>query len=258
MYFVRRKGRIRGPLTLEKLQSLRDEDRLRMRDEIAESAEGPWSRLHDVYDELLGPETSDSDGPGDLDDDFLAPKHSSRRASPSRETVTVVAKPTLREALFSGQFQPWQVIAAGVGLACLAILAVAVGVMFSASVSVPREEEIAAVEEKPVVAARPTQARPAPAQPAKAPRVVAATVDPEEATPSDSPPAPRPESSPVPSPAEAIADDPLADSPQTRWHLTLPIGTTQLKSRPRCKRTTRRAPGRSGIAPQCRATRFRN
>jgi hypothetical protein len=214
MYFVRRKGRIRGPLTLEKLQSLRDEDRLRMRDEIAESAEGPWSRLTDVYDELLGPETSDSDGPGELDDDFSsAPKHSSRRASPSRDVVTVFAKPTLREALLSGQFQPWQVIAAGVGLACLAVLAVAVGVMLSASVSVPREEDTADIEERPVVAARPTPAKPTPARPAKAPREVAAATDPEEATPSESPPAPRPESSPVPSPAEAIADDPLADSP---------------------------------------------
>jgi hypothetical protein len=229
MYFVRRKGRIRGPLTLEKLQSLRDEDRLRMRDEIAESAEGPWSRLTDVYDELLGPETSDSDGPGELDDDFSsAPKHSSRRASPSRNVVTVFAKPTLREALLSGQLQPWQVIAAGVGLACLAVLAIAVGVMLSASVSVPREEETATVEERPVVAARPTQARPAqakpaPAQQAKAPQVVAAAADPLAADPlaadsreaalDDPSPASRPESSPVPAPAEASADDPLADSP---------------------------------------------
>jgi len=45
VYFVRRKGRVKGPLTLEKLRALRDEDRLRMRDEIAESADGPWKRL---------------------------------------------------------------------------------------------------------------------------------------------------------------------------------------------------------------------
>lgn len=187
MYFVRRKGRIRGPLTLEKLQSLRDEDRLRMRDEIAESAEGPWSRLHDVYDELLGSEPLDSDGPNEPDDDFLAPRHSSRRTSPSQEPVAVFAKPSLREALFSGQFQPWQAIAAGVGLACLAVLAVAVGIMFSASVSVPRDEDMAVVEVKPVVAARPAQAKPAQA--------------------------PRPEPSPVEALAETGADDPLADSP---------------------------------------------
>ncbi len=64
-YFVRRGGRVKGPLTRERLRELRNEDRLRMRDEIALSADGPWDRLRDVHDDVLGER-----GTGGVDDDF--------------------------------------------------------------------------------------------------------------------------------------------------------------------------------------------
>lgn len=54
MYYVRREGRIKGPLTREKLSRLRRERRLRMRDEVSESPEGPWRTLRDVRGEVLG------------------------------------------------------------------------------------------------------------------------------------------------------------------------------------------------------------
>ena len=41
VYYVRRDGRIKGPLTREKLRTLRQERRLRMRDDVAESVDGP-------------------------------------------------------------------------------------------------------------------------------------------------------------------------------------------------------------------------
>ena len=50
MYYVRRDGRVKGPLTREKLRTLRQERRLRMRDEVAESANGPWRQLGDFRD----------------------------------------------------------------------------------------------------------------------------------------------------------------------------------------------------------------
>ncbi len=56
MYYVRREGRIKGPLTRGKLRSLRQERRLRMRDEVSESADGPWRMLRDVREEVLGNE----------------------------------------------------------------------------------------------------------------------------------------------------------------------------------------------------------
>lgn len=54
MYYVRRDGRVKGPLTREKLRTLRQERRLRMRDEVAESANGPWRQLGEFRDEVLG------------------------------------------------------------------------------------------------------------------------------------------------------------------------------------------------------------
>ena len=53
MYYVRREGRIKGPLTAEKLRSLRRERRLRMRDEVSKSADGPWLQFREFRDEVL-------------------------------------------------------------------------------------------------------------------------------------------------------------------------------------------------------------
>ena len=168
MYFVRRNGKTRGPLTLEKLQSLRDQDRLRMRDEIGESADGPWTRLADIYDELLGDPETAGDDQSELDDDFLIAKPSSRRPS-SRETlVNASPKPSGQNSLFGRQWKQWQMITAGVGLACLAVLAVTAGVLLSPAVSEPRDDDETVAEERSPVKARPANPRPAQASPAKA------------------------------------------------------------------------------------------
>jgi len=54
MYYVRREGRIKGPLTAEKLRSLRRERRLRMRDEVSKSVNGPWLQFREFREEVLG------------------------------------------------------------------------------------------------------------------------------------------------------------------------------------------------------------
>jgi hypothetical protein len=155
MYFVRRKGKTRGPLTLEKLQSLRDQDRLRMRDEISQSADGPWTRLADIYDELLGDSEANGDNQSEFDDDFLIAKPSSRRQTSRQTLVNASPQPRGLNGLFGGQLKPWQMIAAGVGLACLAVLAVAAGVLLSPTVSEPKDDEEIASEERPPVKASP-------------------------------------------------------------------------------------------------------
>ena len=164
MYFVRRKGQTRGPLTLEKLQSLRDQDRLRMRDEISESADGPWTRLADIYDELLGDPGTNGDDQSEFDDDFLIAKPSSRRQSSRQTPVNPGPKPDGQNGLFGGQLKPWQMIAAGVGLACLAVLAVTAGILLSPAVSEPKDDEAVASEERPPVKASPAKPKPAAAQ----------------------------------------------------------------------------------------------
>ena len=168
MYFVRRKGKTRGPLTLEKLQSLRDQDRLRMRDEISESEDGPWTRLVDIYDKLLGDPEATGDNQGDFDDDFLIAKPSSRQQSSRQKLVNASPKPSTQNVLFGGRMKPWQMITAGVGLACLAVLAVTAGVLLSPAVSEPRDDDETVAEERPPVKARPANPQPAQASPAKA------------------------------------------------------------------------------------------
>ena len=167
MYFVRRKGNIRGPLTLEKLQSLRDQDRLRMRDEISESADGPWTRLADIYDELLGDPEANGDNQSELDDDFLVAKPLVRRKSATQSLVDADPKPSWKNGLFGGQLKPWQMITAGVGLACLAVLAVTAGILLSPAVSEPKEDDETIAEERSPVKARPANPQPAQASPAK-------------------------------------------------------------------------------------------
>ena len=210
MYFVRRKGKTRGPLTLEKLQSLRDQDRLRMRDEIGESADGPWTRLADIYDELLGDPEANGDNQGDFDDDFLLAKPSSRRQSSRQTLVNASSKPSRQNGLFGRQLKPWQMITAGVGLACLAILAVTAGVLLSPAVSEPREDDETVAEERPPMKASP---------PARA-RVASATPRASE-TPAAQPssmPAPPTESTP-PATATPQAESGTAIDPASIDHV---------------------------------------
>jgi len=186
MYFVRRKGKIRGPLTLEKLQSLRDQDRLRMRDEISESADGPWTRLADIYDELLGDPDANGDDQSELDDDFLITKPSSRRKSAAERLVAASPKTNGHTSLFGGQLKPWQMITAGVGLACLAVLAVTAGILLSPAVSEPKEDDETVAEDRSPVKARPANPQPAQASPAKPstmPAAATASTPPATATP---------------------------------------------------------------------------
>ena len=190
MYFVRRKGQIRGPLTLEKLQSLRDEDRLRMRDEIAESADGPWSRLADIYDELLGTGPAEDHDAAALDDDFAAPQRPRRRSSAAR-SATAASKAAPRPTLFGGRVKPWQVIAAAGGLACLLVLATAVGVLLSPLVSADRDDEEAAAgdDSSPTRPARPAAPRQPPPPAAATTSEAAEPMPQDSATPAAPPPA---------------------------------------------------------------------
>ena len=177
MYFVRRKGKTRGPLTLEKLQSLRDQDRLRMRDEISESEDGPWTRLADIYDELLGDPGTSGDDQSEFDDDFLIVKPSSRRQSSRQTVVNASPKPGGQNGLFGGQLKPWQMIAAGVGLACLAVLAVTAGILLSPAVSEPKDDDETVAEERSPVKARPANPQPAQASLAKPSTMPAAATE---------------------------------------------------------------------------------
>ena len=197
MYFVRRKGQTRGPLTLEKLQSLRDQDRLRMRDEISESEDGPWTRLADIYDELLGDPGTNGDDPSEFDDDFLIAKPSSRRQSSRQTPVNASPKPGGQNGLFGGQLKPWQMIAAGVGLACLAVLTVTAGILLSPAVSEPKNDDEVASEERPPVNASPAKPKPATAR--------AATSTP----PASETPAAQPTETPTTPTGQALARDGL-------------------------------------------------
>lgn len=67
MYFVRRDGKVKGPLSIDRLRSLRLEQRLRDEDEIGEAKEGPWERVDSVAADLLADRGS-ADFDFELDD----------------------------------------------------------------------------------------------------------------------------------------------------------------------------------------------
>ena len=159
VYFVRRKGRVKGPLTLEKLRALRDDDRLRMRDEIAESADGPWKRLTEVYVELLD---EHEEPPGDpvsgVDDEFWEDQSASRQTSGTKKTSAAgaAAKPRQQVSLFGGQVKPWQMIAGGITAAGLAAVALVAGLLLSPVGNQPTDpDEIAANTNDAAPARRP-------------------------------------------------------------------------------------------------------
>lgn len=169
-YFVRRKGRVKGPLPVEKLRELWDEDRLRLRDEIAESADGPWNRLADIYDDLLG-EAWDADDASAFDDDLMAPTTKPR---PRRTVAGGSAAPLQTpEVSLVKRLKPWQWAAAGGAVGTVALLAIVAGVVLSPTVSVQHDGA-----EEPAVAAPPEPPRAVP-KPARPRRPVAATVTPE-------------------------------------------------------------------------------
>jgi hypothetical protein len=130
MYYVRRDGRIKGPLTRGKLRSLRQERRLRMRDEISESPDGPWRTLRDVRAEVLHgepmPRFDDADWseepvavpPAD-DDDTID-------GEPDREWHESLQTWLEGEDPFRKPFRPWMYALGSMLLVALAILSLAI------------------------------------------------------------------------------------------------------------------------------------
>lgn len=211
MYYVKRQGRIKGPLTLEKMQELRDDDRLRMRDEVAESPEGPWARLSDVYDRVFGgTATGERDGADD-DDSFLSlvPEDAPSRKSALTRASAVAAAPAAA-SVGSVTLRPWQVAAGIAGVVAFGLFAIILGVVLSPLVSAPKEDAEVAVAE-PI----PPPLRPAPAAVAPTPAPVAAAVPavaaavPRPAMKPAAPPLPA-----VPPPAPALADAAVGAKPE--------------------------------------------
>jgi hypothetical protein len=126
MFFVRRDGRVKGPLTRERLRELRREDRLRMRDEIALAADGPWSRLRDVSDDVLADEESVA-----ADDEFWreelppdkpppAPRKAAANDDDSRSWFERLRESIEGDGAFRQPFHLWSFLAAAVPLAAVA------------------------------------------------------------------------------------------------------------------------------------------
>ena len=128
MYYVRREGRIKGPLTREKLRSLRQERRLRMRDEVSESADGPWRQLRDVRDEVLGEDDQlPRFGSGIWNDDPVAlPSGDELPAvdgEPDREWHESLQTWLEGDDPFRKPFRPWTYLLGGVFLVALTVYA---------------------------------------------------------------------------------------------------------------------------------------
>lgn len=138
MYYVRRDGRIKGPLSREKLRSLRQEKRLRMRDEIATTAEGPWHVLRDVREEVLGAgvlpggEASPPFDSGSWSDQAApAPPLPTDEAAAGEQEPDGEWYDTLRTWVegddpFRGPFRPWMYVLGTLLLVVLGVLALSV------------------------------------------------------------------------------------------------------------------------------------
>ena len=130
MYYVRRDGRVKGPLTREKLRTLRQERRLRMRDEVAESANGPWRQLGDFREEVLdGDEVPRFDG-GIWSEELvpipLADEDGAADGEPDREWHESLQTWLEGEDPFRKPFRPWMYALGAMLLVALGILATAI------------------------------------------------------------------------------------------------------------------------------------
>ena len=130
MYYVRRDGRVKGPLTREKLRTLRQERRLRMRDEVAESANGPWRQLGDFREEVLdGDEVPRFDG-GIWSEELvpipLADEDGAADGEPDREWHESLQTWLEGEDPFRKRFRPWMYALGAMLLVALGILATAI------------------------------------------------------------------------------------------------------------------------------------
>jgi len=127
MYYVRRDGRIKGPLTREKLRILRQERRLRMGDEVAESADGPWRRLRDVREDVLGGEEMLRSDSGIWGEDRTSVPSADGEADdggePDREWHDSLQTWLEGDDPFRKPFRPWMYVLGVVFLIVLALYA---------------------------------------------------------------------------------------------------------------------------------------
>ena len=131
MYYVRRDGRVKGPLTREKLRTLRQERRLRMRDEVAESAHGPWRQLGEFRDEVLGggdqlPQFDSGIWSEEVVPLPLANEDAAADGEPDREWHESLQTWLEGEDPFRGPFRPWMYALGGLLLVALAMLALTI------------------------------------------------------------------------------------------------------------------------------------
>jgi hypothetical protein len=130
MYYVRRDGRIKGPLTVDKLRILRQERRLRRRDEVSESADGPWLPFQDFREDLLGGDDQNPqlDSGTWNEDPLLVPLAEKVGAGgqPDREWHASLQTWLEGEDPFRKPFRPWMYALGGMLLIALAILALAI------------------------------------------------------------------------------------------------------------------------------------
>ena len=106
MYYVRREGRIKGPLTREKLRSLRQERRLRLRDEVPRFDSGIWS-----------------DDPAPMP---LADEEAAVNGEPDREWHESLQTWLEGEDPFRKPFRPWMYVLGVVFLLALAFYAMVI------------------------------------------------------------------------------------------------------------------------------------
>ena len=130
MYYVRRDSRIKGPLTRDKLRTLRREGRLRMRDEVSASADGPWLPFQDFREEVLG---GDDEVPqldsGIWNQDSVLVQSADEMGSggqPVREWQASLQTWLEGEDPFRKPFRPWMYALGGMLLIALAMLALAI------------------------------------------------------------------------------------------------------------------------------------
>jgi hypothetical protein len=192
-----------------------------MRDEIAESADGPWKRLTEVYVELLDEEEEthgDADSGGE--EEFWEEQSTSRQTTATNKTSAAndVKKKRQPAGLFGMQVKPWQMVAGGITAAGLAAVALVAGLFLSPIGNQPTDPaEIAANTNDASPARRPTPKK-RPAQGVATPKPPAvdtstAASSPEATAVAD---ADRPTpASPEPPTAQPADDDPSEADPLT-------------------------------------------
>jgi len=130
MYYVRRDDRIKGPLTREKLRALRQERRLRMRDEVSRSADGPWRPFRDFREEVLdGNDRVPQIDSGIWKDDPVpmpAADEEGAEGEPDREWHESLQTWLEGEDPFRKPFRPWMYAMGAMLLVALAVLTLAI------------------------------------------------------------------------------------------------------------------------------------